>query len=97
MLIIAPDQVAYYGFFSIFFNMKVYYVFSLELPHQGDSNEYTQHTIINMKKKKKITLNYSNVCSIGIFSLVLKNDFEIGVVNEPSLFEPLKFSHHISC
>ena len=37
--------------FSIFFNMKVYCLFSLELPHQGNSNEYTQHTIINMKKK----------------------------------------------
>ena len=43
-------------FFSIVFNMKVCYVFSLESPHRGDSNEYTQHTIINMKKK--ITLNY---------------------------------------
>ena len=51
-------------FFFIFFNMKVYFVFSLELPHQGDSNEYTQHTIINIKNK--ITLNYpkyTNVCS----------------------------------
>ena len=43
-------------FFSIFFAMKVCCVFSLELPHLGDSNEYTQHTIINIKKK--IALNY---------------------------------------
>ena len=42
--------------FSIFFNMNVCCVFSLELPHRGDSNEYTQHAIINIKKK--ITLNY---------------------------------------
>ena len=35
------------GIFSIFFNMKVWSVFSLELPHRGDSNEYTQHTILN--------------------------------------------------
>ena len=35
--------------FSIFFNMKVCCVFSLESPHQGDCNEYTQHTIINIK------------------------------------------------
>ena len=41
--------------FSIFFNMKVYCVFSLESPHRGDSNEYTQYTIFNVKKK--ITLN----------------------------------------
>ena len=54
--------------FLIFFYMKVYCVFSFELPHRGDSNEYTQHTIINIKKK--ITLNYpeyNNVCSYGIF------------------------------
>ena len=31
--------------------MKVCYVFSLELPHRGDSNEYIQHTISNMKQK----------------------------------------------
>ena len=31
--------------FSIFFKMKVCYVFSLESPHRGDSNEYTQYTI----------------------------------------------------
>ena len=28
--------------FSIFFNMKVSCVFSLESPHLGNSNEYTQ-------------------------------------------------------
>ena len=36
--------------------MKVYSVFSLESPHRGDSNEYTEYTIFNTKKK--ITLNY---------------------------------------
>ena len=39
------------GIFSIFFEMKVFCVFSLESPHQGDSNEYTQHTMINIKRK----------------------------------------------
>ena len=33
-------------FFSIFLDMKVNCVFSLELPHRGDSNEYTQYTIL---------------------------------------------------
>ena len=50
------------------------------------------HTIINIRKK--ITLNYpkyNNVCSYGIFSLGLKNEFEKAVVNEPSVFELLKF------
>ena len=28
-------------------------MFSLESPHRGDSNEYTQYTIFNIKKKKK--------------------------------------------
>ena len=28
-------------------------VYSLESPHRGDSNEYTQHTTIIQKKKKK--------------------------------------------
>ena len=54
--------------FWIFFNMKVCCVFSLESPHRGDSNEYTQHIIINIKQK--ITLNYpkyNNVCSYGVF------------------------------
>ena len=37
-------------FFSIFYKMKVCCVFLLESPHLGDSNEYTQHTIINIKK-----------------------------------------------
>ena len=54
--------------FSTFFHMKECCVFSLELPHRGDSNEYTQHTIINIKVK--ITQNYpkyNNVSSHGIF------------------------------
>ena len=37
--------------FSIFFNMKVCCVFSLESPHRGDSNENTQYTIFNIEKK----------------------------------------------
>ena len=37
--------------FSIFFNMKVCCVFSLESPHRGNSNEYTQYAIFNMNKK----------------------------------------------
>ena len=42
--------------FFIFFNMKVCCVFSLESPHRGDSNDYTQYTIFNIKRK--IDLNY---------------------------------------
>ena len=65
-------------------------MYSLESPHRGDSNEYTQHAII---KIKKITLNYpkyDNVLSYGTVPYGLKNEFETAVVNEPSVFEPLK-------
>ena len=75
--------------FSIFFNMKVYCVFSLESPHRGDSNGYTQYTIFNIKKK--ITLNYPKSAAMGFCSKGLKEEFEIALVNEPSVFEPLKF------
>ena len=51
MLIISPEQEANRNIFSIFFNMKVYCVFSLESPHQGDSNEYTQYTSFVIQKK----------------------------------------------
>ena len=75
--------------FSIFFNMKVCCVFSLESPHRGDSNECTQYTIFNIKKK--ITLNYPKSAAMGFCAKGLKNEFETAVVNEPSVFEPLKF------
>ena len=47
--------------FSIFFNMKVCCVFSLELPH-----ECTQYTIFNLKKKN-ITLNYPKSVAMPFF------------------------------
>ena len=34
------------------FNMKACCVFSFESPHRGDSNEYTQQAIINIKIRK---------------------------------------------
>ena len=49
----------------IYFNMKVCCVFSLESPHRGNSNEYTQHTIFNITKK--ITLNYIISAAMGFF------------------------------
>ena len=64
-------------------------MFSLESPHRGDANEYTQYTIFHMNKKH--TINYSHICRYGLFSKGLKNEFETAVVNEPSVFEPLKF------
>ena len=64
-------------------------MFSLELSRQGDSNEYTQHTILKMKNRKSpiIILNPQ----LLDFSQGLKNEFEIAMVNEPLVFELLKF------
>ena len=39
-------------------------MFSLESLHRGDSNEYTQYTIFNMK----ITLNSHISAAMGFFS-----------------------------
>ena len=47
--------------FLIFFNMKVCCVFSLESPHRGASNEYTQYTIFNKQKGNHPEL--SQICS----------------------------------
>ena len=38
---------------------------SEESPHRGDSNEYTQYTIFNIKTK--ITLNYPKSAAMGLF------------------------------
>ena len=64
-------------------------MFSLESPHRGNSNEYTQYTIFNIKIK--IGLNYSKSAVMGYFSKGLKYEFETALVNEPSVFKPLKF------
>ena len=64
-------------------------MFTLESPHRGDSNEYTQYTIFLNEKEKRPKL--SQICSYGIFSKGFKNEFERSVVNELSVFEPLKF------
>ena len=62
---------------------------TLESPHRGDSNEYTQYTIFQYEKEKHPKLY--QICSYGIFAKGLKNMFQRALVNEPSVFEPLKF------
>ena len=61
-------------------------MFLLESPHPGDSNEYTHYNIFNMNKKS--TLKYPKSAAMGFFP---RGEFETAVVNEPSVFEPLKF------
>ena len=72
---------------SIFFNMKVYCVFSLEMPHRGNSNKNTQYTIFNLKKRK-ITLNCPKSAAMAFFQG--DQEFETAEVNETSVFKPLK-------
>ena len=64
-------------------------MFSLESSQRGNSNEYTQYTISQYKKENNSKL--SQICNYGICSKGLKNEFEPAVVNEPTVFEPLKF------
>ena len=63
MLIIALGQEANRYIVSIFHNMKVCCVFSLESPHRGDSNEYTQYHF----QYKKENLNYPKSAAMGFF------------------------------
>ena len=49
------------------------------------------HIIPFFNIKKKITLIYPKSVAMGFFSKGFKNEFERAVVNEPSVFEPLKF------
>ena len=66
-------------------------MFSLELPHRGDSNDYTQHTIINIKSESPEISQIQCLQLWFVFCYGLKNEFETAVINEPSVFEPLKF------
>ena len=78
------------GLFFIFFNMTVCFVFLLESPHRGDSNEYTQYTILKYNKETHHKL--FQICSYGMFTKGLKiYEFETALVNEPLVVEPLKF------
>ena len=45
--------------------MKVWCVFSLKSPQRCNPNDYTQHTIFNIKKK--ITLHYSKSAAMRFF------------------------------
>ena len=49
------------------------------------------HNIIHFPYEKENHSIFSQICSHGFFSKGLKNEFETAMVNEPSVFEPLKF------
>ena len=71
------------------FNMKVSCVFSLELPHHGNSTDYLQDTILNTKKK--ITQNYPKSAAVGFFLGIQEQVRKIRLVHELSVLEPLKY------
>ena len=82
-----------YGFFFLFYHVIVCCVYSLELPHRGNSNEYTQHTII-VYKIEKISLNYRYLLPELVPWLTLScSNYpcleRISMV--PKMFEPLRF------
>ena len=64
-------------------------MFSLESPRLGASNESTQYTIFNIKMK--ITQTYPKSAAMGFFPKNSKASSKLPCVNEPSVFEPLKF------
>ena len=50
----------------------------------------SKHNIPFLNIKKEYHPKLSQICNYGICSKGLKNEFETAVVNEPSVFEPLK-------
>ena len=60
-------------------------MFSLKSPHRSDSNENTQHTIISIRSPEIIPN------TIMFAAMGLKNEFEITVVYQLSVFESLQF------
>ena len=57
-----------------------------------DSNEHTQYTIFNKKKKKDERKKHPKIIlNLQLWDSSNKlNKFEIAVVKEPSVFKPLK-------
>ena len=51
--------------------------------------------IIPFSTEKENQPKLSQICSYGIFSKGLENEFETAMVNEPSVFEPLKVYYTI--
>ena len=85
----------YLGIFFLFYNGIVCCVYSLELHHQGNSNEYTQHIIIVLKIEK-ISLNY-RYCYLlpELVPRLTLSDSNYPCLERismvPKIFQPLKF------
>ena len=53
----------------------------------GDSNKYTKHTMSNIKRKSPELIANKIMSAAMDFCKGSKNEFEIAVVSEPSVFE----------
>ena len=78
----------------LFYYEIVCCVYSLELPHRGNSNEYTQHTII-LLKIENISINYRHLLpDLALWLNLIGSNYpslqQISVV--PKMFKPLKFN-----
>ena len=76
------------GYLFDFLLLEGRFWFLLEPPYRGDSNEYTQYIIFNIKKK--IILNYPKSAEAMGFFLGTEERVRNSLSNEPSVFEPLK-------
>ena len=63
-------------------------MFALDTLHRGDSNEYTQNTIFNIRKE--IILNHVRSATMDYFQGTEERVFKAALANEPSVFEPPK-------
>ena len=77
----------------LFYYEMVCCVYSLESPRWGDSNEYTQHTII-LLKIENISISYRHLLSdlLPWLKLIGSNYPSLEQISTvPKMFEPLKF------
>ena len=80
--------------FSIFCNTKVCIICS-NYNRLFKATLLSTHNILFLILKKKVTLNYPKSAAVGFLprdskKKKKKNELAIAVVNEPSVFEPLK-------
>ena len=85
----------YLGMFFLFYYGIVCCVYSLVSPNRGDSNEYTQHTII-VYKIEKISLNYRYLLPELVPWLTLSGSnhpYLERISMVPRMFGPLRFDY----
>ena len=65
-------------------------MFSLELPHQGNSNEYTQYTFFNIKKNEN-HYKLSQICNCRIFCDFLHISLISAIFSTDRLMDDLRY------